>query len=289
MASDRRGRLAGAGAGRASTVPPSPIADDLATLERLRDWPAPGRVGLKGGQKGELRQAEPVFRTGRRPRRSPTAGSTSPAIYQREGPHPRRAAWRWSKAANHPRPAAPWVISWLSGQIDERNGYLEAGDRPLPVGPGHQDPGARLRLRPRLRGHQRPRLGQHLQPAPGCQPLGSPERPPGLAPPGGRHAFRRTIAIDSENVAAHYGLGLAYNDLGSRATVVPTSTRPVEPPCRHSSRRRLSGRTGPRRVADLSSPGSSDRRIKRGSVTWRGAVPAFASGATSPAVRGHPG
>ena len=26
-------------------------------------------------------------------------------------------------------------------------------------------------------------------------------------------AYRRTLAIDSENVAAHYGLGLAYNDL----------------------------------------------------------------------------
>ena len=45
-------------------------------------------------------------------------------VYQREGRIP-DALKALEKAASHPKPAAPWVINWLTGQINERNGLLD--------------------------------------------------------------------------------------------------------------------------------------------------------------------
>src|SRR5262249_46463101 len=42
-------------------------------------------------------------------------------------------------------------------------------------------------------------------------------------------AYRRTLAIDSENVAAHYGLGLIYNELGRDGSADASDPRKGDP------------------------------------------------------------
>src|SRR5262249_39168363 len=108
--------------GPAVTNPPSPIAE---TWQRWNDY----GIGLlleggdKGGQKGELRPAEPVFQKvadlGRADGWVNLAG-----VYQKEGRVP-DALKALEKAAGDKEPAAPWVIAWLTGQINERNGFLD--------------------------------------------------------------------------------------------------------------------------------------------------------------------
>ena len=81
------------------------------------------RGPTKGGQKGELKQAEAVFlkvaELGR------ADGWVNLArVYQREGRIPDALA-ALEKAATHKKPAAPWVINWLTGQINASNGQLD--------------------------------------------------------------------------------------------------------------------------------------------------------------------
>ena len=45
-------------------------------------------------------------------------------MYQKEGRIPEALA-ALEKAAKHEKPAAPWVINWLSGQINARNGAFD--------------------------------------------------------------------------------------------------------------------------------------------------------------------
>ena len=59
---------------------------------------------------------------------SPTAWSTWPGIYLKEGRIP-DARLALEQAKNHPKLAAPWVVAWLTGQINERNGYLDDSAR----------------------------------------------------------------------------------------------------------------------------------------------------------------
>ena len=79
--------------------------------------------GNTGGQKGELKQAEPVFL------KVADLGSADgwvnlARVYQREG-RIAEALVALEKAAQHEKPSAPWVINWLSGQINARNGALD--------------------------------------------------------------------------------------------------------------------------------------------------------------------
>ena len=79
--------------------------------------------GNTGGQKGELKQAEPVFQ------KVAELGSADGwvnlgRVYQKEGRIP-EALDALEKAAKHEKPAAPWVINWLSGQINARNGAFD--------------------------------------------------------------------------------------------------------------------------------------------------------------------
>ena len=102
--------------------PPSPIKE---VWQRWNDY----GIGLllegseKGGQKGELKQAEPIFR--KVAELGFADGWTNLArVYIREGRIP-DALDALDKASKHAKPSAPWVIAWLSAQIDERNGFLD--------------------------------------------------------------------------------------------------------------------------------------------------------------------
>ena len=164
---------------------------------------------LLGSQKGELRQAEPVFQEVAD--MGLADGWVNLArVYLQEGriPDARKALER---ASNHPKPATPWVIAWLSGRIDERNGYLDEAiaryesvlstkipDRKFDFSQDYEVINA---------------LGSVSYARARQEPLKSPTRLEFLRKTVA--TFQRTIAIDSENINAHHGLGLAYAELAT--------------------------------------------------------------------------
>jgi tetratricopeptide (TPR) repeat protein len=163
--------------------------------------------GTKGEQKGELKQAEEVFR--KVAEMEFADGWVNLArVYQREGRFP-DALDALERAAHHQKPAAPWVINWLTGQINVSNGMLEHAtenfesvlatrvpDRKFDFSLDYRvinDLGATYFARAHL-----------------VMPVSSPERIDLLQKT--IATYRRTLAIDSEDVMAHYQLGQAYGD-----------------------------------------------------------------------------
>ncbi len=193
------------------TNEPSPIKE---TWQRWNDY----GIGLflegsdKGGQKGELKQAEPIFQ--KVAELGKADGWVNLArVYQREGRIPdARAALAEATAAKEP--AAPWVIAWLTGQINERNGFLDeaitsyesvlATKIPTRGFDFSSDYEVLNSLANAVYGRARQEL------------IGSTERMTLLQKTVA--TYRKTIAIDSENVVAHYGLGLAYDELARTET-----------------------------------------------------------------------
>ena len=189
---------------------PSPITE---VWQRWNDY----GIGLflegadKGGSKGELRQAEPVFQ--KVAELGKVDGWVNLArVYQREGRIPDALA-ALEKASNHKEPAATWVINWLTGQINDRNGNLDAAieNYESVLATKIPDRGFDFSLDYEVINL----LGNSLYGRARQEPIDSPERSHYLER--SIVAYRRTLAIDSENVAAHYGLGLAYSDLARAA------------------------------------------------------------------------
>jgi len=195
--------------GPAVLNPPSPIKD---TWQRWNDY----GIGLflegadKGGQRGELKQAEEVFR--KVAELGMVDGWVNLArVYMREGRIP-DALGALTKASKHEKPAAPWVITWLTGQINVRNGYLDEAIANFESVLGTRIPerkfdfsqdyevinalGAAYELRARQERANTPERRKFLDLA--------------------IETYARTLAIDTENVAAHYGMGLSYGEI-SRA------------------------------------------------------------------------
>ena len=132
-------------------------------------------------------------------------------VYQREGRIPDALA-ALEKAADHKEPAAPWVINWLTGQINDRNGHLDEAIASYESVLATKIPARGFDFS--LDYEVINALGTvALQPCPAASPCTAPPRREFLRKT--IDAYRRTLAIDSENVAAHYGLGLAYSDLKS--------------------------------------------------------------------------
>jgi tetratricopeptide (TPR) repeat protein len=185
---------------------PSPIKE---VWQRWNDY----GIGLflegseKGGQKGELRQAEPVFQ--KVAELGKADGWVNLArVYQREGRIPDALA-ALEKAAAHDDPAAPWVINWLTGQINDRNGMLDEAIASYESVLATRIPERRFDFSEDYEVINA--LGNSLYNRARRETLDSPERNAFLVRT--VEAYRRTLAIDSENVGAHYGLGLAYSDL----------------------------------------------------------------------------
>ena len=74
-------------------------------------------------------------------------------VYQREGRIP-EALSALEKAAAHKEPAAPWVINWLTGQINASNNQLEEAVSEFRGGPEYANSRAEIRLRSRFSGHR---------------------------------------------------------------------------------------------------------------------------------------
>lgn len=200
--------------------PPSPIKD---AWQRWNDY----GIGLflegadKGGQKGELKQAEEVFQ------KVASLGFVDgwvnlARVYQREGRIP-DALKALTEASKNEKPAAPWVITWLTGQINVRNGYLDEAienfkavlatkipDRKFDFSMDYEvinALGGAYELRARQERASSPERSQFLRLA--------------------IETYGKTLAIDSENVAAHYGLGLSYAELSRDYESIATA--PTEP------------------------------------------------------------
>ncbi|WP_422930925.1 multiheme c-type cytochrome [Singulisphaera sp. PoT] len=184
---------------------PSPIKD---AWQRWNDY----GIGLflegadKGGQKGELKQAEPIFQ--KVAELGKADGWVNLArVYLREGRIP-DALGALEKAAKHKQPAAPWVINWLTGQINDRNGLLDDAIASYESVLATKIPERAFDFS--LDYEVLNVLGTASYSRARIEPIQSPARKDFLSKT--IQAYRRTIAIDSENVAAHYGLGLAYGD-----------------------------------------------------------------------------
>jgi tetratricopeptide (TPR) repeat protein len=161
--------------------------------------------GTTGGQKGELKQAEQVFL--KVAELGPADGWVNLArVYQKEGRIP-EALISLEKAAGHGKPAAPWVINWLSGQINFRNGDVEAAIESFQSVLATRIPERKFDFSLDYEVNNELAAALYAR-ARSILPFSSPERLSYLKQT--IAAYRRTLAIDSENVAAHHGLGQAY-------------------------------------------------------------------------------
>jgi tetratricopeptide (TPR) repeat protein len=167
--------------------------------------------GTKGGQKGELKQAEEIFR--KVAELGPADGWVNLArVYQKEGRIPEALA-ALESAARHKEPAAPWVINWLTGQINARNGLLDEAIQSFESVLATKVPERKFDFS--LDYEVINELASAHYARARIEPIKGPERLGHLKKT--IAAYRRTLAIDSEDVAAHYGLGLAYGDPAWRA------------------------------------------------------------------------
>ena len=185
---------------------PSPIE---ATWQRWNDY----GIGLflegatKGGQKGELKQAEVIFTKVAELGRADGWVNLA-RVYQREGRIPDALA-ALEKAASHKEPAAPWVINWLTGQINASNGMLDDAIASFESVLATKIPARKFDFSTDYRVIND--LGAALYARARIElPVTNPARRDYLQK--AIAAYRRTLAIDSEDVGAHWGLAQAYSD-----------------------------------------------------------------------------
>ncbi len=207
----------------------SPIKDEW---QRWNDY----GIGLllegttKGGQKGELKQAEEVFL--KVAELGKADGWVNLArVYQREGRIP-EALSALEKAAAHKEPAAPWVINWLTGQINASNNQLEEAVASFEAVLKTRIPERKFDFGLDFVVIDEMAAALYTMARP--LPVKSPERKEWLKK--AISAYRRTLAIDSEDVSAHYGLGLAFGDpawgartLGDTAATAGEAAKAVDP------------------------------------------------------------
>jgi tetratricopeptide (TPR) repeat protein len=191
--------------GPPSSNDPSPIE---LTWQRWNDY----GIGLlleggnKGGQKGELKQAEEVFQKVAELGRADGWVNLA-RVYQKEGRIP-DALNALEKAAKHQEPAAPWVINWLTGQINVRNGLLDEAIQSFESVLATKIPSRKIDLSLDYEVNNELALATYGRAR--IEAIDSQERRKLLKKT--IEIYRRTLAIDSENDTAHYGLGLAFGD-----------------------------------------------------------------------------
>jgi hypothetical protein len=170
--------------------------------------------GSTGSEKGELRQAADAFAEVERLGRADGALNLA-RVYYKEG-RIDEAGDALHRAAAAGAPA--WTVAWLSGLVNKENGYLDQAiddfTRTLTAGAAA---GAARRFDFSRDYEVINELGQTLF------ERAKVERGPARAAARRKFLqdaaaqFERTLAIDSENVTAHYALNLIYGELGDAA------------------------------------------------------------------------
>ncbi len=201
---------------------PSPITE---TWQRYNDYGIGLLLegGAKGGQKGELKQAEEAFKKTAELGR-PDGWINLARVYQKEGRIP-EALSALERAAQHPDAKAPWVINWLTGQINARNGLLDEAIASFESVLATRIPSRKIDLS--LDYEVNNELGQATYARARLEPIQSAERRALLEKT--IATFRRTLKIDSESDSAHYGLGLAYGDPAWKDPATPLSEKSPDP------------------------------------------------------------
>jgi tetratricopeptide (TPR) repeat protein len=210
------GRVDSPADGDIPSAPAAPAAAEArAEVPTWQRWNDFGIGLLRKGQRGELRQAETAFREVERLGR-PDGPVNLARVYLREGRlDEAREALR--RAASHDPPAYPWVVAWLSAQVDLQNGNLDEAVAGLRRVLATDFAEARRRgfdfgLDYRVRNE----LGQALferaktQRGEGRRA----ERDRLLAEAAGE--LEEVLRIDPENLTAHYNLSLVYALTGAR-------------------------------------------------------------------------
>jgi len=185
--------------------------DDVAEWERWNDY----GIGLlrQGKGKGALRQAAEAFAQVEALGRGDGALNLA-RVYYREGRLDEAAA-ALQRAAAAPVPAVPWTIAWFTALVDRENGHLEEATRTLEAIAATRFADARQRLFDfgydvRVLNTLGRTYYERARGARGAQRR--EERLQLLH--SARAWFAKTLAIDIEDLAAHYNLALVYEELG---------------------------------------------------------------------------
>ena len=167
--------------------------------------------GNAGSDKGELRQAEAAFAEVERLGR-PEGPLNLARVLHKEGRLDEAAqALRRAAAAG----AAPWTVAWMNGLVNKENGHLDEAIANFTAALEATSPELTAR------GFDFSRDYEVLNEL-GLTLFERAKQERGAARATERRAFldraiaafERTLAIDSENVTAHYALGLIHADLG---------------------------------------------------------------------------
>ncbi len=154
--------------------------------------------GSEGSEKGELRQAEEVFKKVAELGR--TDGHVNLArVYFKEG-RVDDAVAAIRSAMDQPEPPAPWVVSWLNGLINRQNDNLDAAIRDFEsiLATRIPDRGFDFSLDYEVWNELGITLFHRSKQGPEEERKAFLDR--------SRDAFRHVIAIDSENMTAHWNL-----------------------------------------------------------------------------------
>jgi tetratricopeptide (TPR) repeat protein len=184
--------------------PPSPIEQEW---QRWNDY----GIGLfleggeTGAQKGLLKQAEPVFRTVAEQYGKADGWVNLARVYRREGRIP-EALEALEKAAADPEFKASWTINWLTGLINMDQGNLDAAIKNFEDVLSTRVPDRKFDFSKDYIVIND--LGRALDRRGRIEPLDSEGRLAYMSR--AVSAFRRTLALDAENEAAHFGIGQAY-------------------------------------------------------------------------------
>ena len=206
--------------------PPSPIDPEW---QRWNDYGIGLLLegGASGAQKGELKQAEPVFQTVAETYGQPDGWVNLARVYQKEGRIPDALeALRKAASAKDPAYGPTWTINWLTGEINMRQGNLDAAIKNFEDVLSTKVPSRKFDFSQDY--FVMNELGRALDNRARVEALDSPER---LALMDRAIAtFERTLAIDSENADAHFGLAQAFADFVSdRASLEPWEGDPPKP------------------------------------------------------------
>jgi len=185
-------------------------APDIPEWQRWNDYGI-GLLRKKGN--GELRQAERAFNEVERLGR-PDGPLNLARVYLKEG-RLAEAAEALQRAARHDPPAPPWSVAWFSALVNKQNGYLDESIAQLRDVVDTAFPQARARGFDFSRDYRAlNELGQTLVERAKLE-RGDTRRAARVALlEEAAQWYQKTLAIDSENAAAHYNLALIYGQLG---------------------------------------------------------------------------
>ncbi len=180
--------------------------------ERWNDY---GIALLRKGERGELRQAEEAF--ARVERLGRADGPVNLArVYLREGRLDEAAA-ALGRAAAHEPPAPPWLVAWLTAMVNKQHGYLDEAIDDLKRIAETRFAEARAREFDFSRDYRIiNELGQTLVERAKRERGGKRRQRREKLLREAAQYFDRVLALDPENVSAHYNLALIHTWLGEK-------------------------------------------------------------------------